>query len=149
MPAPEGFPDDPPEEAMPDPIDGSEPPLLSAREAARRGMPGWPSPGEEPPPPPTAVPAGRGGDQIIPRPLNARPGRPAPWAHLSAADRRPSLAQVRAALAGAGLPIPSERELLPEIDRASAVVAPLYEDDGELSSSSPVAPGSCGPIPAR
>jgi 8-oxo-dGTP pyrophosphatase MutT (NUDIX family) len=42
------------------------------------------------------------------------------------------LADVRAALAEAGPAIPSERELVPEIDRASAVLAPLYEDDGEL-----------------
>ena len=132
MPRPDEAPDDPPEEAVPDPIDGHEPPVLSAREAARRGMAGWPEPGDEFPPPPTAVPPGRGGDQIIPRPLNARAGRPAPWAHLPAERRRPSLADVRAALAEAGPAIPSERELVPEIDRASAVLAPLYEDDGEL-----------------
>jgi 8-oxo-dGTP pyrophosphatase MutT (NUDIX family) len=122
----------PPEEAVPDPVDGFDPPLLSAREAARRGMPGWPGPDEDFPPPTTAVPDGRGGDQIIPRPLNATPGRPAPWAHLPEADRRPRLADVRAALAAAGPAHASERELLPEIDRASAVLAPLYEEDGDL-----------------
>ena len=132
MPRPDEAPDDPPEEAVADPIDGHEPPVLSAREAARRGMPGWPEPGAEFPPPPTPVPAGRGGDQIIPRPLNARSGRPAPWADLPPERRRPSLADVRAALAEAGPAIPSERELVPEIDRASAVLAPLYEADGEL-----------------
>jgi 8-oxo-dGTP pyrophosphatase MutT (NUDIX family) len=95
-------------------------------------MPGWPEPGDDFPPPPVPVPAGRGGDQIIPRPLNARPGRPAPWAHLPDDRRRPRLADVRAALRDAGSAIPSERELVPEIDRASAVLAPLYEDDGEL-----------------
>lgn len=84
------------------------------------------------PPPTIAVPPGRGGDQIIPRPLNARPGRPAPWARLTATERHPSLDDVRAALAEAGSAIPSERELLPGIDRASAVLAPLYEHDGEL-----------------
>jgi 8-oxo-dGTP pyrophosphatase MutT (NUDIX family) len=131
MPPPEGI-VDPPEEAVADPIDGVDPPVLSAREAARQGMPGWPGPGEPFPPPPTAVPAGRGGDQIIPRPLNATAGGPAPWADLPSARRRPTLADVRAALADAGDPIPSERELLPVIDRASAVLAPLYEDDGEL-----------------
>jgi 8-oxo-dGTP pyrophosphatase MutT (NUDIX family) len=115
-----------------DPIDGVDPPVLSAREAARRGLPGWPPPGEAPPPPPVAVPVGRGGDQIIPRPLNARPGRPAPWAHLSAAERRPRLDAVRVALAAAGEAIPSERELLPETDQAASVLAPLYEDDDEL-----------------
>jgi 8-oxo-dGTP pyrophosphatase MutT (NUDIX family) len=42
------------------------------------------------------------------------------------------LADVRAALEAAGPAHPSERELLPEIDRAAAVLAPLYEHDGEL-----------------
>ena len=127
-------PDDGPplEEAVSDPVDGFDPPLLSAREAARQGMPGWPGPDEDFPPSTTPVPAGRGGDQIIPRPLNATPGRAAPWAQLSAAERRPSLADVRAALAAAGPAHRSERELLPEIDRAAAVLAPLYEHDGEL-----------------
>ena len=41
MPTPEDAPDDPPEEAVADPHD---PPVLSAREAAGRGMPGWPKP---------------------------------------------------------------------------------------------------------
>jgi 8-oxo-dGTP pyrophosphatase MutT (NUDIX family) len=95
-------------------------------------MPGWPGPDEDFPPPTTPVPAGRGGDQIIPRPYNARPGGPAPWAHLPADERRPSLADVQAAFASAGPAHRSERELAPEIDRASAVLAPLYEDRGEL-----------------
>jgi 8-oxo-dGTP pyrophosphatase MutT (NUDIX family) len=129
MPAPEGPPDDPPEEAVADPYD---PPVLSAREAAGRGMPGWPRPGDPFPPPTAPVPAGRGGEQIIPRPLNARPGRPAPWADLPEERRRPTLADVRRALAEAGTPMRSEREAMPGIDRASAVLAPLYEDAGEL-----------------
>jgi 8-oxo-dGTP pyrophosphatase MutT (NUDIX family) len=95
-------------------------------------MPGWPRPGEGFPPPTEPVPEGRGGEQVIPRPLNARPGRPAPWAHLAPDQRRFGLADVGAALADAGSAIPSERELLPDIDRASAVLAPLYEDDGQL-----------------
>jgi 8-oxo-dGTP pyrophosphatase MutT (NUDIX family) len=122
----------PPEEAVADPVDGFDPPLLSAREAARQGMPGWPGPDEDFPPPTAPVPAGRGGDQIIPRPLNARPGRPAPWAHLPVEARRPSLADVQDVLAAAGPAHRTERELAPEIDRASAVLAPLYEHDGEL-----------------
>jgi 8-oxo-dGTP pyrophosphatase MutT (NUDIX family) len=122
----------PPEEAVADPVDGFDPPLLSARDAARRGMPGWPGPDEDFPPPTAVVPEGRGGDQIIPRPLNARAGRPAPWAHLPADARRPSLDDVRTALAAAGPAHRSERELLPEIDRASAVLAPLYEQGGDL-----------------
>lgn len=132
MPPSESAPDDPPEEAVADPVDGFDPPLVSAREAARQGMPGWPGPGEDFPPPTSPVPAGRGGEQIIPRPLNAVPGRPAPWAHLSAERRRPTLADVRAALGVAGPPVRSERETMPGIDLASAVLAPLYEYDGEL-----------------
>lgn len=132
MPAPEPEADDPLEEAVADPIDGFDPPVLSARQAAGMGMPGWPAPGEDFPPPTAPVPAGRGGDQIIPRPLNARPGRPAPWAHLPVTARRPRLDDVRRVLADAGSAIPSERELLPGIEHASAVLAPLYEHDGEL-----------------
>ena len=131
MPAPDD-PVDPLEEAVSDPIDGYDPPVLSAREAASRGEPGWPAPGEPFPPPTQPVPAGRGGDQIIPRPLNATPGRPAPWAELPADRRQLSLADVRAALAASGPAWRSERELLPEIDRAAAVLAPLYEVDGDL-----------------
>src|SRR5688572_32036162 len=99
MPAPEEPPDDPPEEAVADPHD---PPVLSAREAAGRGMPGWPKPGDPFPAPTAPVPDGRGGEQIIPRPLNARSGRPAPWADLPAKRRRPRLDDVRHALTAAG-----------------------------------------------
>jgi 8-oxo-dGTP pyrophosphatase MutT (NUDIX family) len=95
-------------------------------------MPGWPGEGEAFPPPPTPVPAGRGGDQIIPRPYAAVAGRPAPWADLPPERRRPTLDDVRVALATAGPPVRSERETMPGIDRASAVLAPLYEEDGEL-----------------
>ena len=53
---------------------------------------------------PTSAPLeGRGGPQRIPRPPDgAAPGRPAPWADLDDALRRPRLDDVRAALAGAG-----------------------------------------------
>jgi 8-oxo-dGTP pyrophosphatase MutT (NUDIX family) len=78
------------------------------------------------------VPEGRGGDQIIPRPLNARPGRPAPWAELSPELRRPRLDDVRQALRAAGPPMRSERETMPGIDRAAAVLAALYEEQDEL-----------------
>ena len=132
MPPSELAPDDPPEEAVADPVDGFDPPLLSAREAARQGMPGWPGPGEDSPPPTSPLPSGRGGEQIIPRPLNATPGRPAPWAHLPAERRRPTMTDVRAALNAAGPAERSERETMPGIDLASAVLAPLYEHDGNL-----------------
>jgi 8-oxo-dGTP pyrophosphatase MutT (NUDIX family) len=128
----DGAPDDPPEEAVADPVDGIDPPLMSAREAARRGMPGWPGPGQDFPPPPIPVPDGRGGEQIIPRPLATTLGRPAPWADLPADRRRPTLDDVRRALTEAGPPRRSERELLPDVERGSAVLAPLYEHDGEL-----------------
>lgn len=135
MPPPDGAgpsPVDPPEEAVADPVDGYDPPVLSARQAAEGGMPGWPAPGEPFPGPTAPVPDGRGGAQVIPRPLTARPGGPAPWAHLSPEQRRPSLDDVRRTLAASGPAWMSERELLPEVDRASAVLAPLYEVDGEL-----------------
>jgi 8-oxo-dGTP pyrophosphatase MutT (NUDIX family) len=95
-------------------------------------MPGWPAPGDAFPPPTQPVPAGRGGDQVIPRPLNARSGRPAPWADLPPARRHLRLDDVRASLLEAGPARRSEREHMPGIDRASAVLAPLYEVDGEL-----------------
>lgn len=120
------------EEAVADPIDGFEPPVLSAREAARRGMPGWPAIGEDFPPPPQPVPDGRGGAQVIPRPIATRLGRPAPWADLSAAQRQPTLADVQRALDEAGPAHRSEREGLPDLDRPAAVLAPLYEHEGEL-----------------
>ena len=71
----------------------------------------------------------RGGQQRIPRPPSFRAGRPAAWAGLSAAQRRFSLAEVRARLA----------DLPPAIDavarvggsRAAAVLVPLYESGGE------------------
>jgi 8-oxo-dGTP pyrophosphatase MutT (NUDIX family) len=73
--------------------------------------------------------AERGGPQVIPRPPRHRLGDPAPWAHLSAADRRLPLAVVRERLAGTGPVVRSPRE--GQVDRASAVLAPLYEHAGE------------------
>jgi 8-oxo-dGTP pyrophosphatase MutT (NUDIX family) len=131
MPRPDPAAEDPLEEAVPDPFDGIDPPLMSAREAALQGRPGWPAPGEVAPPP-LPVPEGRGGDQIIPRPLATRAGAPAPWAALAPELRRLTLADVRGALQEAGPAQRSERETLPGIDRAAAVLVPLYEADGEL-----------------
>jgi 8-oxo-dGTP pyrophosphatase MutT (NUDIX family) len=103
---------------------------VSAREAAERGLPGWPGPGEEPPGPPVPVPPGRGGAQRIPRPLNARPGNPAPWVDLPPERRHPRVADVIGALASLGPPRPCERELTDPTARPSAVLAPLYDAGG-------------------
>jgi 8-oxo-dGTP pyrophosphatase MutT (NUDIX family) len=56
------------------------------------------------------VPAGRGGDQRIPRPHNARAGGPAPWADLPVERRRPTVADVRATLTRLGPARPSAVE---------------------------------------
>jgi 8-oxo-dGTP pyrophosphatase MutT (NUDIX family) len=108
--------------------------LISARSALERGLPGWPRPGEQPPGPPVPLPPGRGGQQRIPRPFNARAGGPPPWADVVAGPGRwgPSLTDLRAALAALGPPLPSLIERRPGRVRASAVLAPLYEEHGEL-----------------
>jgi 8-oxo-dGTP pyrophosphatase MutT (NUDIX family) len=66
---------------------------------------------------------------VIPRPAAVRPGRPAPWAALGAQDLRPSLADVREALARAAPP--RQVDIEGTGVSASAVVAPLYEVEGE------------------
>jgi 8-oxo-dGTP pyrophosphatase MutT (NUDIX family) len=104
--------------------------LISARTAVEQGLPGWPRKGQKPPGPPAPVPAGRGGQQKIPRPFNARLGGPPPWADLTPDECRPSLADVRKALEGLGPAVPSPRESLGMPARGSSVVAPLYEQDG-------------------
>ena len=72
----------------------------------------------------------RGGPQHIPRPAGVREGDPAPWAHLAPGDRGPiDLGLVRRRLAALGPAVRSPREGL--VHRASAVLAPLYEHDGE------------------
>ena len=77
----------------------------------------------------TAPDVVRGGPQVIPRPDGWRPGARAPWAHLAAVDRRPSLADVRRTLGNA----PAARPVAVEAEgvRASAVLAPIYEHEGE------------------
>ena len=72
--------------------------------------------------------ATRGGRQRIPRPPSARPGRPAPWAHLTTAQRRFTLADVRAACAT--LPVPLRRPAPPSA-RPAAVLVPIFEAAGE------------------
>ena len=71
----------------------------------------------------------RGGDQVIPRPPGARLGPPPPWAALPPGRRRPAVADVRAALASA--PPPRLSPLEGTGVRASAVLAPLYDEGGE------------------
>ncbi len=70
----------------------------------------------------------RGGSQHIPRPPGARPGDPPPWSNLALADRDISLQQIRDRLtvAGTGKRHPGEGEG----PRASAVLAPIYEEAG-------------------
>jgi 8-oxo-dGTP pyrophosphatase MutT (NUDIX family) len=102
--------------------------LLSAGLAAERHAPGWPGPGAATPGPPVPVPPGRGGIQQIPRPLGARAGDPAPWAHLPDEARRPTLAGIQAALGAQGPPVASVREASGARARAAAVLAPLYDD---------------------
>jgi 8-oxo-dGTP pyrophosphatase MutT (NUDIX family) len=68
--------------------------------------------------------------QEIPRPTSWRPGDRAPWAHLAPAERRPTLDGIRAALDASGPPRLWGDES--SITRASAVLAPLYEEDGQV-----------------
>jgi 8-oxo-dGTP pyrophosphatase MutT (NUDIX family) len=100
-------------------------------------------------PPIGSILPGRGGPQRIPRPVDAIAGAPAPWADLDASLRRPSVADVRRALSAAGPaePSPVERDgfsvasLPRDVVRSlgleerppvpSAVIAPLYDLDGE------------------
>ena len=76
-----------------------------------------------------AAPIVRGGPQRIPRPPGTRPGSPPPWAHLSADDRHLDLLSVERRIAALGPPFRSPRE--GQVERASAVLAALYEDRGE------------------
>ncbi len=72
----------------------------------------------------------RGGPQRIPRPDGARPGTPAPWAHLLPAERRVDLERLRARLAarGSGEVVGSHADDAHEL---SAVLIALYRtDDG-------------------
>lgn len=108
---------------------------ISARMASERGLPGWPRPDEEVPHPPVPVPNGRGGPQRIPRPIHARAGDPPPWLNAAVGTRRPTVQDVRAALAAVGPPNPPAREYptystATDDVRPSAVLAPLYDADG-------------------
>lgn len=72
----------------------------------------------------------RGGAQVIPRPASIRPGSPPPWIDLAPADRRVTMASIRASFAAAPEPLLSPLEKTGV--RASAVLAALYESGGEV-----------------
>ncbi len=71
------------------------------------------------------------GWQVIPRPANARQGSEAPWSVLGAPTAPVTLDAVRATFSSLGPPVASPREGGGEVRRAAAVLAPLYELDGE------------------
>jgi 8-oxo-dGTP pyrophosphatase MutT (NUDIX family) len=71
----------------------------------------------------------RGGSQVIPRPAGTRIGGPPPWSDLDVGALDLSLDNVERVLAASGPPVPSPLEGTGV--RASAVLAPLYELDGE------------------
>ena len=75
----------------------------------------------------------RGGDQRIPRPQSARPGGPAPWAHLGAESRRVTIEAVRRRLSELRGSTPEEAvaAALASGARLAAVLVPLFEEGGE------------------
>lgn len=70
--------------------------------------------------------ADRGGDQVIPTPPGARPGRPAPWAGMSPAERAIDLERIREAFATGPPPVRSPAEAAGA--RASAVLAACFDE---------------------
>lgn len=76
------------------------------------------------------MPGHRGGPQFIPRPPGVKEGGPPPWAALPPDRRHVTIEMVRTALRNSGPPHPSPLEGTGA--RASAVLAPLYEADGEV-----------------
>ena len=84
---------------------------------------------DRPDPPSGSTTTRRGGAQRIPRPLSCRDGGPPPWAGVLDRPIDLSLAGVARALTAAGPPRRSPLEGTSV--RASAVLAPLYEEDGE------------------
>ncbi len=74
-------------------------------------------------------PPQRGGPQRIPRPPGTKAGGLPPWSGLTAEQRRIPLSQVREAFRDLAPAKRSPRE--GQVDRASAVLAALYEHHGE------------------
>jgi 8-oxo-dGTP pyrophosphatase MutT (NUDIX family) len=72
----------------------------------------------------------RGGAQLIPRPRAHRDGSPAPWASVDLASIDLGMDRIRSVLALAGPPVASRLEGTGV--RASAVLAPLYVQDGDV-----------------
>lgn len=77
----------------------------------------------------TKAPNGRGGPQQIPRPRDVRPGGPPPWNHVVENERRVDLDLLIQRLQ-AHEPSFADRGL-PATGKTSAVLVPLYIDDGE------------------
>lgn len=76
----------------------------------------------------------KGGDQVIPRPPEAQPGGPPPWAVVPAPERaRIGLDRVVAALAGPvpDPPVAGPAELLAGGRRPAAVLVALFEEGGQ------------------
>jgi 8-oxo-dGTP pyrophosphatase MutT (NUDIX family) len=73
----------------------------------------------------------RGGAQRIPRPADARRGQPAPWLDLTADARHIDLARVRAAFSHEAQRRPRPARIEGPETRRAAVLAPLYDRDGE------------------
>ncbi|MCU1484170.1 MAG: pyrophosphohydrolase [Actinomycetia bacterium] len=69
----------------------------------------------------------RGGDQVIPRPGDWRPGPAAPWAELTERERHVDVDRLLRALRAA----PPPAALPPSDRRPSAVLVPVFEDGGE------------------
>ena len=76
------------------------------------------------------APPTRGGAQFIPRPTASRPGAPAPWDGRHPDEANITLDVIRRALATADPPRPSRLEGTGV--RASAVLAPLFEEKGDV-----------------
>jgi len=81
------------------------------------------------PAPAEGADARRGGPQRIPRPPGVRPGGRPPWADLGDEARAVTIEQIRRRIGALGPPVRSPRE--GTVDRASAVLAAVFEDGGE------------------